>query len=105
MNKSLCKGAYFKVYGKPREINKDYYEIPFTEYRADGTIYRKGTEDFSSERLQTIEEYYVYRWNEKQMPSGHRYTDCIGRLRVSPNACKIRVARFLYGEVERISKY
>ena len=27
-----------------------YFEIPYTEYRADGSIYSKGTEDFSRER-------------------------------------------------------
>lgn len=26
-----------------------YFEIPYTEYRADGSIYSKGTEDFSRE--------------------------------------------------------
>lgn len=27
-----------------------YFEIPYAEYRADGSIYSKGTEDFSRER-------------------------------------------------------
>ena len=39
------------------------YEIEFTEYNRDGSIYRKGTEDFSRERYSTIQNKWVYTWD------------------------------------------
>ena len=36
-----------------------YFEIPYTEYREDGTILCTGTEDFSSERLKEIKYFEI----------------------------------------------
>lgn len=43
-----------------KENNYDgYFEVPYIEYREDGTIYGTGTEDFSSKRLNTLTTYKV----------------------------------------------
>lgn len=36
-----------------------YYEVPYTEYREDGTILCVGTEDFLGERLRTLKTYEI----------------------------------------------
>lgn len=36
-----------------------YYEVPYTEYREDGSILCTGTEDFSGERLKTLKTYEI----------------------------------------------
>ena len=48
-----------------------YYEVPYTEYREDGSILCTGTEDFSSERLKTLKTYEVVKQTgEKTKRSG-----------------------------------
>ena len=38
-----------------------YFEVPYTEYREDGSILCQGTEDFSGERLKTLKTYEVVK--------------------------------------------
>ena len=54
---------------KNREVNTQY-EVEFTEYNLDGTIYRKGTEDFSAERFSTITNKWVYTWDGQNLNKG-----------------------------------
>lgn len=92
----------FKVYEKEKKIGHDYYEVPYTEYYANGEIKCISTEDFSSERLRKqTKTFDVYCYNGEILHGayreGYKRTDCVGRLRVSQNACKISVARMIYG--------
>jgi hypothetical protein len=66
-----------RIYGKPKELQEKYYEVPYKEYRADGSILQLGTEDFSSQRLKTLKKKYVWTWNgEKRNKGGHRWFEC-----------------------------
>ena len=38
-----------------------YFEVPYTEYREDGSILCEGTEDFSGDRLKTLKSYEVVK--------------------------------------------
>ena len=38
-----------------------YYEVPYIEYREDGSILCEGTEDFSGDRLKTLKTYEVVK--------------------------------------------
>lgn len=93
----------FKVYGKAKKIGINYYEVPYTEYYVDGTKRCIGTEDFTSERLRSqTKTFSVYCYNGEILHGayreGYKRTDCVGTLRVSKNACKIAVARMIYGD-------
>lgn len=74
-----------KIYGKTvntwkvfdPEKNREVitqYEIEFTEYRLDGSIYRTGTEDFSAERYKTVlKSQFLWTWDgEARNKGGHR---------------------------------
>lgn len=92
----------YKVYGNAKKIGNDYYEVPYTEYYADGTIKCESTEDFSRERLHKgTKRFDVYCYNGETLHGayreGYKRTECVGTLRVSKNACKIAVARMIYG--------
>lgn len=98
----------YRVYGKKTKISDNYYELAYTEYRADGTIKCKGTEDFTKERLHSqTKTFDVYCYNGKTMHGvireGYRMTDCVGTLRVSNNAPKLTVAKRLYENAARVS--
>lgn len=42
-----------------KKIARDYFEIPYIEYRKDGSIYSTGTEDFTKERLKSLKTYEI----------------------------------------------
>lgn len=107
----MKKYETYRVYGNPKKIgivpmgaiSMDYYEVPYTEYRADGTIVCIGTEDFSSESLRKCTKRFdVYCYNGKTLHGayreGYKRTEWVGSLRTSKNACKIAVARMVYGD-------
>ena len=48
-----------------------YFEIPYTEYRTDGSIYSKGTEDFSSERYNRLVRRTIYLPTGKTNKGGY----------------------------------
>lgn len=69
---------------KNREVPTQY-EVEFTEYRTDGSIYRTGTEDFSVDRWnETIQSHFVWAWNgESRNKGGQRCFQYKGLIRYS----------------------
>lgn len=57
-------------------------EQEYTDYRlCDGTVYQKGTEDFSQDRLRTLVKKWIYIWDgEKRNNGGNRWFDCMGLI-------------------------
>lgn len=51
----------YRVYNTEAKVKiaEGYFEVPYVEYRENGTIYCEGTEDFSLERLETLKSYDV----------------------------------------------
>lgn len=98
----------YRVYTDVKKINEDYYEATYKEYRGTQQI-GYGKEDFSKARLQAAtKKFDVFGYNGRVMHGvyreGYKMTDWCGTLRTSKNACKIQVARMIYGEnVARVS--
>lgn len=59
------------------------YEVAYTDYRKDGTVYQTGTEDFSPERFRDMVAYkWVHTWDgQKFNKGGKRCFDCQGSIR------------------------
>lgn len=94
-----------------REANKEnnwngYYEVPYVDYREDGTICNIGTEDFTSQSLHLIKIYDVMeKTGEKTKESstnkgGRNRWKCIKTLRVTNRSNAVKVANFLYPNKE-----
>lgn len=107
MMKLTKDGRNFRIYGTKKQLSVDkecpYYEVEYKEYKADGTLYCVGTEDFSEKRLRTATKTYgIYTYRDTE----RRRTECSGGMRISLNAYAIRVAKFLFeskcGEIAKI---
>ena len=94
-----------------REANKEnnwngYYEVPYVDYRENGTICNIGTEDFTSQSLHLIKIYDVMeKTGEKTKESsinkgGRNRWKCIKTLRVANRSNAVKVANFLYPNKE-----
>ena len=79
-----------------------YYEVPYTEYREDGTIKCTGTEDFSGERLRTLKTYEVVeQTGEKTKESriykgGRNRWKHVTNITVAVRKDAVKIANFLY---------
>ena len=63
-----------RIYGRKQEINEGYYEVAYKEYRPDGSLKATGTEDFTRERLKTLEYRFIYTWDgQKRNKGGYRW--------------------------------
>ena len=78
-----------RIYGKTNKIADDYYELPYKEYRPDGTLKATGTEDFSGARLRTLEVRGIYTWDgQRRNAGGKRWFDYHGHVRVNAGDLK-----------------
>ena len=60
-----------RIYGKAKQISDNYYEIPYKEYRPDGTLKATGTEDFSGERAASSNHLYsIHTWDGSRRNKG-----------------------------------
>lgn len=97
----------YKLYVDVKKLSgtgaDSYYEVAYKEFTYDGTLVSCGTEDFSYSRLRSgTKVYSVYVYNGRLNKAGGRMTDCVGNIRISKNACAIKVARNLYDNVARV---
>lgn len=88
------------IYHKKQEITTDYFEVPYIEYCKDGTIYNKGTEDFSLERLKVIKLWRVKTPSGELNKGGHRRWDTIDNIRTLSAKDAKSIAKILYPELE-----
>ena len=83
-----------------------YYEVPYTEYREDGSILCIGTEDFSSERLKTLKTYeIVEKTGEKTKASninlgGRNRWMHVAYITVAKRSEAVKIANIEYPEKE-----
>ena len=83
-----------------------YYEVPYTEYREDGSILCTGTEDFSSERLKTLKTYeIVEKTGEKTKASninrgGRNRWMHVAYITVVKRSDAVKIANIEYPEKE-----
>lgn len=79
-----------------------YYEVPYVEYREDGTVCNMGTEDFSSERLNTLKVYEVVeKTGEKTRETsiykgGRNKWKHVNYFRVTERKEAVKLAKVLY---------
>lgn len=99
-NKKVIKNA-------TKENNYNgYYEVPYTEYRENGTIYSTGTEDFSSERLKTLKNYeIVEKTGEKTKKSrvymgGRNMWAHVAYITVTKRSNALKIAQATYNNTE-----
>lgn len=71
-----------KVYGGAVQIANGYFEVEYTEYREDGSIYQKGTEDFSRERMRMLKWYLIYVPTGQLNKGGHKTWVSVGKVHV-----------------------
>ena len=72
----VCKDG--SEYMKPVQ-----YEVAYTEYDRDGNVIRKGTEDFSADRIKNVGHYIIWTWNGvKYNRGGHRFFEAQGSARI-----------------------
>lgn len=84
--------------GKKREREViTQYEVEYTEYNKDGSIYRKGTEDFSRERYNMIQNKWVYTWDGHQLNRGGK--------RKFEDQGMIKYSRLQWEEVKSLLKH
>lgn len=95
-----------KVYStKVRELSLAYWEIPYTEYREDGSIKRKGIEDFSAQRYNELNRYNVRAYTGEISPSGSKLTHVIGCFLLNKGDSPSKAARLIYGDrVARVDR-
>ena len=83
-----------------------YYEVPYTEYREDGSILCEGTEDFSGDRLKTLKTYeIVEKTGEKTKASninsgGRNRWMHIAYITVAKRSDAVKIANIEYTEKE-----
>lgn len=88
----------YRVYTSVKKIGENYYEATYKEYTGNKQT-GFGKEDFSKERLKTATKVFdVFEHNGRVNKSGGKMTDCCGTIRTSKNACKIKVAKMIYGK-------
>ena len=94
----------YRVYTNVKKIGEDYYEAEYKEYIGN-ELHCIGTEDFSKQRLHSATmSFDVYKHSGRINRAGGKMTECVGTIRTSRNACKIAVARMMYGDVARVSR-
>lgn len=69
------------LWGREKE-EPAQYEMTYTDYNEDGTVYQTGTEDFSPERYRkVIVDKWVHTWDgQKVNKGGKRWFDCRGSI-------------------------
>ena len=83
-----------------------YYEVPYIEYREDGSILCEGSEDFSSERLKTLKTYeIVEKTGEKTKASninlgGRNRWMHVAYITVAKRSDAVKIASIEYPEKE-----
>lgn len=81
------------------------YEVKYTEYNKDGSYRQSGTEDFSRERYNTIQNKWVYTWDGHQMNrGGKRKFEDRGMVKFDSNHQKdvMRLMHVFYPDAELI---
>jgi translation initiation factor 2 beta subunit (eIF-2beta)/eIF-5 len=83
----------------------EYMEIPYIEYREDGSIKCEGTEDFSADRYRTLIRRTVYTPSGKVNKGNHTIWD-MGKEIVSNSNKDVRsIADILYKTEYQLRQY
>lgn len=96
-----------KQYFKGKVIATDYLEVPYIEYREDGTIKETGTEDFSKKRyLTTIHTWLIFTPIDELIKGKKRKWKKIFLIRTTSAIHAKKIAEFKYPGIElRIERY
>jgi len=81
-----------------------YYTANYIEYREDGSIKQKGTEDFSGERMRTIHNWDIWAPTEKVNKGGHTISERIGTIYTTNAKTAKKIATFKYGDKVKLQK-
>lgn len=83
-----------------------YFEVPYIEYRNDGTVLNIGSEDFSSQRLKTLKRYEIVEKTDEKTKSSAIYIGGRNRWKhlsyivVNSRKDAIKIASFEYPNKE-----
>lgn len=109
---NLNKMVVIRKATRENKYKDGYYEVPYVEYREDGSIKCEGTEDFSSERIKTLKNYEVVKQTgEKTKEStyfrgGRNRWAHVTDFTVSRRRDAVKIAALTYPEeVIQIRKY
>ena len=75
-----------------------YYEVLYTDYREDGSICGKGTEDFSGERLKSIKNYEVREF-DCIGTTGNKRTTSFSWIRTINKKSAVAIAKIKYPNI------
>lgn len=81
-----------------------YYTANYIEYREDGSIKQKGTEDFSAERLRNIHNWDIWEPTEKLNKGGHRIFERIDTIYTTDVKTAKKIVTFKYGDKVQLRK-
>ena len=93
-----------RIYGKLNKISEGYFEVPYKEYRPDGSLKATGSEDFTADRLHSQTHYYSIRtWDgQRRNAGGYRWFEDQGSFRVDSRQGLKEYAARQYPEAELI---
>ena len=81
-----------------------YYTAEYTEYREDGSIKCKGTEDFSGERKNTLHSWDICVPTNKTNKGGHTIWDKVDNITTTDAKNAKKIATFKYGNKVQLRK-
>ena len=93
-----------RIYGKAKQIIENYFEIPYKEYRKDGSLKQTGTEDFTTARIiKQTKCYSIHTWDGKKRMSGNqKWFENHGVIRVDDRDGLKEYARSIYPDAAEI---
>lgn len=91
-----------KEYYGIKKLNKGYedcyYEMKYTEYREDGSIKSKGTEDFSGARLNAIHSWGVWIKTQRKNKGSHTVWENVGEVLTQNVKYAKKIANFHFAQ-------
>ena len=93
-----------RIYGKAKQISENYFEVPYKEYRADGSLKQAGSEDFTTDRYsKQLHIYSIHTWNgEKRNAGGKKWYENCGCYKVDTRDGLKEYAASIYPEAVEI---
>ena len=88
--------------GKKKELSEDYFEVPYDELieNGDATVLKRGTEDFSGQRLGILWLWDLKRPTGKLNRGGKRMWETIDSIYAKNHAEAKEILRYFYPDQE-----
>ena len=87
-----------RVYGKATKIGDGYWEIEYKDIDETGRVICEGTEDFSSERMRSINTYEVREFSGRNNVNGSPMTEHLAYIKIMKGTSPSKTAKAIYGD-------